>query len=83
MVPAGNKAKHLLSVNHTTKTIHDFHMGCAQFNNGWINKGSRIKESDKAIEKFAYKDTRSGIKLQSLRKRTIYQKNHVNIPGPQ
>ena len=23
MVPAGNKAKLLLSVNHTTKTIHD------------------------------------------------------------
>ena len=22
MVPAGNKAKHLLSVNHTPKTIH-------------------------------------------------------------
>ena len=25
MVPAGNKAKRLLSVNHTTKTIHYHH----------------------------------------------------------
>ena len=25
MVPAGNKAKHLSSVNHTTKTIHHHH----------------------------------------------------------
>ena len=25
MVPAGNKAKRLLSVNHTTKTIHHHH----------------------------------------------------------
>ena len=25
MVPAGNKAKRLSSVNHTTKTIHDHH----------------------------------------------------------
>ena len=25
MVPDGNKAKHLLSVNHTTKTIHHHH----------------------------------------------------------
>ena len=25
MVPAGNKAKHLSSVNHTTKTIHHQH----------------------------------------------------------
>ena len=25
MVPAGNKANHFLSVNHTTKTIHHHH----------------------------------------------------------
>ena len=25
MVPTGNKAKRLSSVNHTTKTIHDHH----------------------------------------------------------
>ena len=25
MVPAGNKAKHLSSINHTTKTIHHHH----------------------------------------------------------
>ena len=25
MIPAGNKAKHLSSVNHTTKTIHHHH----------------------------------------------------------
>ena len=25
MAPAGNKAKHLSSVNHTTKTIHHHH----------------------------------------------------------
>ena len=25
MIPAGNKAKRLSSVNHTTKTIHDHH----------------------------------------------------------
>ena len=25
MVPAGNKAKHFSSVNHTTKTIHHYH----------------------------------------------------------
>ena len=25
MVPAGNKAKHVSSVNHTTKTIHHHH----------------------------------------------------------
>ena len=25
MVPAGNKAEHLLLINHTTKTIHHHH----------------------------------------------------------
>ena len=31
MVPAGNKAKHLSSVNHTTKTIHHHHHGHEYF----------------------------------------------------
>ena len=31
MVPAGNKVKHLSSVNHTTKTIHHHHHGHEYF----------------------------------------------------
>ena len=33
MVPAGNKAKHLSSVNHTTKTIHQFIIETLEFEN--------------------------------------------------
>ena len=37
MVPAGNKAKRLSSVNHTTKTIHHHHHSQAK----QVHKGQR------------------------------------------
>ena len=38
MVPTGNKAKHLSSVNHTTKTIHHHHHQHIYLNSGlWSN----------------------------------------------
>ena len=38
MVPAGNKAKCLLSVNHTTKTIHHHHSSSSS-SSGRIHRG--------------------------------------------
>ena len=36
MVPAGNKAKRLSSVNYTTKTIHHHHHGLADVTNEFV-----------------------------------------------
>ena len=49
MVPAGNKAKRLSSVNHTTKTIHHHHHH-HHASNEWDDKLNEIKQSTDKVK---------------------------------
>ena len=59
MVPAGNTAKHLSSVNHTTKTIHHYYILYQQSACTYQQKGTSGRLRDqwvyfKVFQKFCY-----------------------------
>ena len=63
-------------------SLHDFHMMCVQFNDGAIDKRSGTRKLARTIKTSEYENTRSGVKCCITEKKTTYQLNHVDIPGP-